>query len=676
MSRYSHRHDASKLLAAAQQWKDRCLLDDGSLFSDNTLWTRERLNELDRVFIQNPMEGGESYIDKLSQQLAQASVEASQLMAELNWALLLFSSNIKPGTKRDLIQKIWELSGSPLPNQTELLSDDHLSGVGSTGTGFNTHRWRELGFLITAIQTLKREDSARREQLLNDPWMFSDWLESINGSSNRQLRHILPYLLFPDSFEYSSVGRDKEKILEAIGELTRAQIRAMTVKEIDQSLLELRGRLENQHDGPIDFYHSPWVDQWRPTKGAWLMAWNPSNWPWESFQNDRYRIAQGENIIRRWSTSSGQPQEGDTAYLVRLGSEPRGLIACGTIGSKVYEDRHYDPERAAKGETIQVVDITLTDLRDPEVDPYIHMNQLQTETPDDQQWTPQSSGIAIKSQAARKVAELWNKLPPVHATETTPETPEQEAVQIARPTNRIYYGPPGTGKTHHLETQLMPLYESPAKQVSTEEWLEEQLSDTSWWEATALALADLGGKATINALLDHPYFRAKARVQGRPNGRNLRAQCWAALQSHTGPNSETVNYAQSRRQPPWIFDKQSDGQWILTGDWEEAGQELRTLLAQLQKGPASDNELIRRHLTVTFHQSYAYEDFVEGIRPQTTDDGSVSYEVRDGLFKKLCRQARQDPKQRYALFIDEINRGNIARIFGELITLIETDKRA
>ncbi|MFB2351223.1 hypothetical protein ACETUS_28960, partial [Priestia megaterium] len=84
---------------------------------------------------------------------------------------------------------------------------------------------------------------------------------------------------------------------------------------------------------------------------------------------------------------------------------------------------------------------------------------------------------------------------------------------------------------------------------------------------------------------------------------------------------------------------------------------LRELLKKLQQGPQSRDARVKRHLSVTFHQSYSYEDFVEGIRPQTTDEG-ISYEVRDGLFKQFCNHARRNPNQRYALFIDEINRGN------------------
>lgn len=77
---------------------------------------------------------------------------------------------------------------------------------------------------------------------------------------------------------------------------------------------------------------------------------------------------------------------------------------------------------------------------------------------------------------------------------------------------------------------------------------------------------------------------------------------------------------------------------------------------------------------VTFHQSFGYEDFVEGIRPRLSD-GQVIYEVVDGIFKKMAKNAADDKANSYVLIIDEINRGNISKIFGELITLIEPDKR-
>lgn len=75
-------------------------------------------------------------------------------------------------------------------------------------------------------------------------------------------------------------------------------------------------------------------------------------------------------------------------------------------------------------------------------------------------------------------------------------------------------------------------------------------------------------------------------------------------------------------------------------------------------------------VTVQFHPSYGYEDFVEGLRPDTSD-GKLAYRVMPGIFKKLCDRARGSRSSRFVLVIDEINRGNLPKIFGELLYLLE-----
>lgn len=78
-----------------------------------------------------------------------------------------------------------------------------------------------------------------------------------------------------------------------------------------------------------------------------------------------------------------------------------------------------------------------------------------------------------------------------------------------------------------------------------------------------------------------------------------------------------------------------------------------------------------RVLSLQFHQSYSYEDFVRGWRPSKSGE----LELKDGAFLQFCDRARNDPGSPYVVFIDEVNRANVSQVFGEVLSLIEATKR-
>lgn len=238
------------------------------------------------------------------------------------------------------------------------------------------------------------------------------------------------------------------------------------------------------------------------------------------------------------------------------------------------------------------------------------------------------------------------------------------------PTNVIFFGPPGTGKTFTLQ-QKMREYTSHAAPADRDAWLDSRLELLNWMQLITLVLLDLGKRAKVRQITEHQWFQRKALLNGRSS--NFSQTAWATLQSFTISGSTTVAY-KGRREPA-IFDKTADSEWFLVESQLEQVDELLSLYAELKRGPKSA-EAIQRFAVVTFHQSYGYEEFIEGIRARSDESGNISYPIEPGIFMRLCQRANADPAHRYAIFIDEINRGNISKIFGELISLIEVDKRA
>jgi len=239
--------------------------------------------------------------------------------------------------------------------------------------------------------------------------------------------------------------------------------------------------------------------------------------------------------------------------------------------------------------------------------------------------------------------------------------------------NIILYGPPGTGKTYELLHKWIPEYRA-IKRTAKEkrdDALREFVADATWWEIIVYVMVDIGKKDIhVKDIREHHVLQMKDSLS---SNKNVKATVWGNLQMHTCKESETVNY--TKRQSPALFDKNSDSSWYLLDQWKDIVPDTAETIESIKNSEGSNDEIIKRYEFITFHQSYGYEEFIEGLRPITNEDGQITYEVKPGVFQRICNRAKLDPQNRYAIFIDEINRGNISKIFGELITLVETDKR-
>jgi 5-methylcytosine-specific restriction enzyme B len=293
---------------------------------------------------------------------------------------------------------------------------------------------------------------------------------------------------------------------------------------------------------------------------------------------------------------------------------------------------------------------------------------------------------------------------------------EEIAVSLRRKGQVILYGPPGTGKTYAARRAAVWWLLQQAGQMNAQAVLADpkqfaeaerslstvQVSQRVWWIVANPKEWDWAclrkdrlveyryGRIQRNYPLVQPgdlvigyqsypdkKIMALARVS-RGLAKNDEGKQTIEL-SYVHDVDQGLTYAELIEDPilsksePLRFRNQGT---LFALDRDEADHILAVLS---ERDPAISEFLdvegrVGQLTRLTFHASYSYEDFIEGFRPVESGSG-LTLRLEDGVFKRICREAQANPDRPYLVLIDEFNRANVAKVFGELVTLLESDKR-
>lgn len=280
-------------------------------------------------------------------------------------------------------------------------------------------------------------------------------------------------------------------------------------------------------------YDSDSDDIIETNKRAWLLSWNPVNWNWDGYEGLCKSTKTRITTPMEWACTNRHPKVGDEVFLIKLGTDPKGIIAHGGVTKESFMAPHYDPKKASNGETISKIMVQFDRIQNFSKEPILPQKDLEYKL-STQEWSPQGSGIEIKKEVLSELREMWAKL--IEDNKNTNKG-DKEMDQNKNTDNKgfdknmILYGPPGTGKTYNTA-----IY--------------------------AVAICD-------NKPLDE--------IQG------------------------------------WKYE-------AVMERYDDLKKEGRVAFT-------------------TFHQSYGYEEFIEGIRPVLDEEKDIGYTIEDGIFKKFCKTA-------------------------------------
>ena len=635
--------DRQNVYAAAEAWVERALRSDDSLFTPGRrIWTTEWLEELHRRFLDSPDVSDMAFMDKLERQLTGSPPEAYQLMAEVLYVHFIVVSRKKSARVQAQLQQVLNWSPQPVAIPSELAAG-LTPGIANPGQGFHRYKPHQIGFVIEFASQWKQLGPEEHQRLLDDPWAFKDFVMHLDLRSAlfrdeyvtpRIQQHAILHLVHPDTFEPIVSVNHKEKIAAAFEGLVEDP-----AQDLDRKLQEIRAALERTHgDKPFDFY-SPAV------RSQWDDSYEPDD------RNDDELDAWDE-LIRsaRESVDSGRIDSVENDYKTQIGQRLAEAREAVLTASDNWQDLVKSGIPA--GNPIHYV--TGAKFRD---------------------WVDEAPSESIEALLA-----LWQR------DDEIPVSERVRAFMRLMPSSAIS----GVGtRTNMVSGLLMGI------DVLRYPPFKKTLFDPAY---TRTGYEPPSEDADEAGLYDHALgfldrLIEKAATSGVELRHRLDAQSavWAYIED--GPQPAKVDPQPAKVDAPLEEGKQPSepasldelaGKLCLPAEFlEEIEQLLDDKRQVIFQGPPGTGKThvaqeLAHHLAgsdervtlVQFHPSYAYEDFVQGYRP-ALKDGQPTFDLKDGPLLSAAETARHEPQSKHFLVIDEINRGNIAKVFGELYFLLE-----
>lgn len=657
MSRYCGDRNAAPALEAAEHWKQTALLSDGSVFSDENVWTIQNFDELLKSIVNTLDEGIGGYWIKLSQQLADKSSATCRLAAEINWVMLLCPDNVGAESKSKDIRQVWGLGKTPVPATGDAwLSAEVLAGVGSGGTGYNNHRWRELHYAVAVFAEFKKLSRPERQNLLIDARLFSDWLGAQPESEKRQFRHMLLFMLFPDTFERVFGGSDREKIVKALGQLDGKPYSRLINIEIDMQLSSIRQKYEKTYGTEqIDFYVPPLNDEWRSDSLTEATR---------TLTRQHVLSALGE-IDKNGVPAGSESTKYDLIHEARHYPPKLVLeVAARMAGLNLPRDQFSGGERSTATKILRMLgfDIAEKQVIGDLVDKFLHQaDQQESQSTLGYPGKYRDLNIKLSFGFGNFASVPWvSFLGEGHVT-----SEGIYPVLLYYREHGILIVAYGVSETRRPDVDWHSL---PEGTQTVREYFEKEHGKkvdkySRSWVALAMPVSTGLDKRALNESLDQIIDRYKAiLIPSSPAGENV-----PQLVPYTLNDALQDVFLPKERLEEMVRRLEQKKNVILQGPPGVGKTYVAKRLAYLLMG---EKQPLRVSM-VQFHQAYAYEDFVQGYRP----DGS-GFKRKNGVFHSFCDKARNDLDHAYVFIIDEINRANLSKVFGELMMLIESDKRA